>query len=85
MREGDFTDVTPFLLGDVVISVDTAEREAKFSGIQFGERFLQLLVHGILHLFGFDHEDNHVEAARMEAKNDEIMSKIHIDCSSDFS
>ena len=50
MQEGPFADITPDLLGDVVISADTAHREASEAGMETMERFNQLLIHGILHL-----------------------------------
>ena len=56
------------LLGDVVISADTAAREGEAAGTDLQERLLQLLIHGILHLFGYDHETNEDDARRMEAK-----------------
>ena len=45
MAEGEFSDVTPDLLGDVVISADTASREAGDMNISMEERFTQLLIH----------------------------------------
>jgi probable rRNA maturation factor len=68
MREGEFPHITPNLLGDVVISVDTAEREAASAGMNLEDRFLELLIHGILHLFGYDHETDEAEAKLMEDK-----------------
>jgi probable rRNA maturation factor len=59
----------PLQLGDVVISLDTAEREAEEAGIDPGERVKRLAVHGILHLFGHDHE-SHTDAKRMQALED---------------
>jgi probable rRNA maturation factor len=76
MREGEFKELTPYLLGDVVISTDTARREGEAAGISMAERFDQLLVHGILHLFGFDHEQDTVEAASMERKSNELLALI---------
>ena len=73
MKEGDFSDINPQLLGDVVISMETAGREALQSGISTEERFAQLLVHGILHLFGFDHEKSEQDARKMEKKSDELL------------
>jgi probable rRNA maturation factor len=73
MKEGDFTDINPQLLGDVVISMETAGREALQSGISTEERFAQLLVHGILHLFGFDHETSEQDARKMEKKSNELL------------
>ena len=76
MRDGDFSDITPELLGDVVISVETTEKERISAGITFKERSNQLLVHGILHLFGYDHETNEKEALEMEAKSDALMKTL---------
>ena len=52
MREGDFHDLNPQLLGDVVISIETAAKEGSNMGIPMEKRVIELLVHGILHLFG---------------------------------
>ncbi|CAB1071483.1 Metal-dependent hydrolase YbeY, involved in rRNA and/or ribosome maturation and assembly [Olavius algarvensis Delta 1 endosymbiont] len=79
MREGEFSDLTPNLLGDVVISVDTAAREAQEAGLSKRRRFDELLVHGILHLFGYDHEDSEIEARRMEEKSRELLELIRND------
>jgi len=68
MQEGEFSRINPFLLGDVVISVETAAREGEEAGIPLEERMDELLVHGILHLFGFDHEKTEKEARKMEKK-----------------
>jgi probable rRNA maturation factor len=76
MKEGDFSDINPQLLGDVVISIETAGREALLSGISTEERFAQLLVHGILHLFGFDHEKSEQNARKMEKKSNELLRLI---------
>jgi len=76
MKEGDFSDINPQLLGDVVISIETAGREALQSGISTEERFAQLLVHGILHLFGFDHEKSEQDARKMEKKSNELLKLI---------
>jgi probable rRNA maturation factor len=76
MREGEFADVSPRLLGDVVISVETAEREGSDSGIALEDRLDELLVHGILHLFGYDHEKNEQEAEKMIKLEKEILSEL---------
>lgn len=44
------------MMGDIVISVDTAKKEASEIGITYHERAIQLLIHGVLHLTGYDHE-----------------------------
>lgn len=76
MQEGDFADITPGLLGDVVISADTAHREATDAGMEMVQRVNELLIHGILHLVGYDHVNSAEEAARMEAKSDELLERI---------
>ncbi|MDX2498625.1 MAG: rRNA maturation RNase YbeY [Desulfobacterales bacterium] len=76
MRTGPYANITPQLLGDVLISVETAFREGKRVGISMEERFTQLLVHGILHLLGYDHETSDQDAHEMEKKSKEILKLI---------
>jgi probable rRNA maturation factor len=76
MQEGPFSDITPDLLGDVVISVDTAHREAEEAGMAMQERLNQLLIHGILHLVGYDHVNSNQEAKAMERKSNELIKRI---------
>jgi probable rRNA maturation factor len=56
MREGPFASFSPSLLGDVVISAETADRQATAAGRSLREELAALLVHGILHLLGYDHQ-----------------------------
>lgn len=77
MQEGEASGVNPLLLGDVVISVDTACRDAAEAGATAESELYFLLLHGILHLTGYNHE--HVgeeEARRMEARESEIFAMI---------
>jgi len=76
MRTDQFPNIQPELLGDVVISIETAAREGVIAGISTERRFVQLLVHGILHLFGYDHEGPEQEAKTMEQKSNEILKLI---------
>ena len=76
MRDGGFGDLNPQLLGDVVISVETARREGDDAGISTHARLSQLLVHGILHLFDYDHENDDDEARRMEEKSNELLEML---------
>lgn len=75
MQEGEFGGVTN-LLGDVVISADTAFKEAEEAGVTLEERLSQLLVHGILHLADYDHERSDEEADIMEKKSLELVKLI---------
>lgn len=56
----------PFLLGDVAIALETASREAVAAGVPFEDHLAHLVVHGVLHLCGYNHEAD-AEAERMEA------------------
>ena len=76
MQEGQFADITPGLLGDVVISCETAQQEADKAKISLDERMSQLLIHGILHLTGFDHEASQRDAQKMEDKSLELLRKL---------
>jgi probable rRNA maturation factor len=57
----------PRVLGDVVISVETAERQAVEKGRSFERELTVLLIHGVLHLIGYDHEKGAKDAATMWA------------------
>ncbi len=74
--EGDFGDIEPDMLGDVVISVDTAGRQALEKGHSMERELDTLLIHGILHLAGYDHENNEKEAEEMEAEEAKILAMI---------
>jgi len=69
--EADDDDPGP-LLGDVIVAFETTAREAAEEGRAFDDHFAHLLVHGLLHLFGFDHETDE-EAEEMEALESEIL------------
>jgi probable rRNA maturation factor len=76
MREGEFSDIAPELLGDVVISIETTEKEARESGMELETRFGELLIHGILHLLGYDHEHDEQQAREMEEKSRDLLFLI---------
>ncbi|MCE1235288.1 MAG: rRNA maturation RNase YbeY [Hyphomicrobiales bacterium] len=65
------------LLGDVVVARETTEREATEEGKAFEDHLAHLLVHGLLHLFGFDHETD-AEAEEMEALEVEILAGLGV-------
>jgi rRNA maturation RNase YbeY len=66
-REGDGA-APDGLLGDVVISIDTARRQAAERGETVGREADRLLIHGLLHLLGYDHERSAAEARRMQRR-----------------
>ncbi|HVA39247.1 MAG TPA: rRNA maturation RNase YbeY [Candidatus Binataceae bacterium] len=63
-------------LGDIVISVDTARRQARRFGVAPAARMRTLLVHGLLHLLGYDHERSPGEARRMFARERELAAAL---------
>jgi probable rRNA maturation factor len=71
-REGTPVPGQEHVLGDVVISVETAARQAAERGHTTAHELRVLLVHGICHLLGYDHEQDD-EAEVMEAKEREIL------------
>lgn len=73
MSEGAYGDVNPQLLGDIIISVEKAMSEGETSGASFKESLDFLMIHGLLHLLGYDHESGDTqEARRMQDKENEL-------------
>ncbi len=64
-------------LGDIVISVDTAFRESIEYRQNFHDRIAWLLIHGLLHLLGYDHEKSTEQAQKMSDKENELLNKLH--------
>ncbi len=61
------------LLGEVVVSVDTADREAKARGLASEEELLRYVIHGTLHLLGYDdHQEE--ERARMHRRQETLLA-----------
>ncbi len=63
-------------LGDVVISIDTALRQAREYRLSTASRLRRLLIHGFLHLIGYDHERSPSAARRMFARERSLAAKI---------
>lgn len=74
MRESSSPVVA--LLGDVVISLPTARRQAKEGGRSLSEELAWLLVHGVLHLCGYDHERSPAEARRMKLREQTVLRTL---------
>ena len=63
-------------LGDIAISVETAAAQAKENGLKFETEIAQLILHGVLHLSGYDHETDNGEMNRLELS---LRRKLNID------
>ena len=67
----------PFLLGDLVFALETVEREADAGQISLHHHMSHLIVHGFLHLVGYDHE-HEPDADAMEALETRILAELGI-------
>ena len=74
-REGEDADPDDPVLGDVIISVQTAQRQARQRGYGIDKELRVLLVHGMLHLLGHDHLDPD-EAAQMQAEERRLLALL---------
>ena len=74
-REGEGADPDDEILGDVVISIPTAQRQADARGHSTAREVQVLLVHGFLHLLGYDHGDD-AEEAEMQAAAAKLLAGL---------
>jgi probable rRNA maturation factor len=75
MLEGGTTG-EPALLGDIVICMPQAALQAERYGVRLYDELLRLLVHGLLHLLGYDHVENAAKRRRMEKKERELLNAL---------
>ena len=77
MLEGEFGTVNPKILGDVIISAEKAQEDARKTGISMNDEIDYLLIHGILHLIGYNHENTtRSKSNKMKTKSKEIFFLI---------
>ena len=69
------SDETKNFMGDIVISLEQAQRQAKENKLTLQQEIKQLILHGALHLSGYDHETDDGE---MNARELELREKLHI-------
>ncbi len=67
----------PVMLGDVILSVDTIQRQAQEFGYSYEEELYFLLIHGILHLVGYDHHSDE-ETRQMKRAERRLLNVLHI-------
>ncbi|OJX14980.1 MAG: rRNA maturation RNase YbeY [Devosia sp. 67-54] len=77
-----FPQIEPFapvsgLLGDIILARETLEREAAEQGVSVEDHFTHLVVHGFLHLLGYDHMDDD-EALAMEGLETQILASLGV-------
>ena len=66
--QDEFEKIEGSQLGDVVISVEQAARQAKENGLTFDQEIAQLILHGLIHLCGYDHATDKGEMNRLELR-----------------
>ena len=66
--QDEFEKLEGFQLGDIVISVEQTARQAAEHGLSFEGEVAQLILHGVLHLCGYDHETDKGEMNRLELR-----------------
>lgn len=76
MREADAGGVDLHLLGDIVVSVETAQRDAREGGMALEDMIVYLAIHGLLHLLGYDHEGSTDERLRMFRREQELFFAV---------
>ncbi len=76
LREGRFLHIQPEMLGDIVISIPVAARQADEAGHSLTVEIERLLVHGLVHLLGCDHERGRLEARRMKRMEHRLLKRL---------
>ena len=64
------------LLGDIVVCIPKAVSQSKEYDVPFYDELLRLLIHGLLHLIGYDHEKNASQKAKMEKKERDLLNAV---------
>ena len=72
------------LLGDIVISMETAVEQADRFGHSLQREVGYLTAHSMLHLLGYDHEDNGIQRIRMREKEEKVMTQLGLPSSSSY-
>lgn len=73
MKEGSFGHIHPEILGDIILSTETAARDALAGRLDFMDEVEFLVIHGLLHLVGYNHEQTDaLEAEKMKSREREL-------------
>jgi len=78
LQEGEYSNVNPHILGDIVISTETAQRDAIRGDLSLSEEIDFLIIHGLLHLLGFNHENTtKSQTIKMQMKERELFGILN--------
>lgn len=75
LREDEYGNINPQVLGDIIISVETAKKDALYGNLTFDQEIDFLIIHGLLHLLGYNHENaKKKETSKMRKKERELFN-----------
>ena len=78
LQEGEYSNINPQILGDIIISVETAQRDAIKENLTVTQELEFLIIHGILHLLGYNHENTtEKETNKMQQKEKDLFNAIN--------
>jgi probable rRNA maturation factor len=78
LLEGEYGHINPHVLGDIIISVETAQRDALYGKLTIDQEMDFLIIHGILHLLGYNHENTtEKETKIMRQKEKDLFNAIN--------
>ena len=78
LLEGEYGNINPQILGDIIVSVETAQRDALYGKLTIDQEIDFLIIHGILHLLGYNHENTtEKETKKMRQKEKELFNAIN--------
>ena len=78
LQEGEYGNINPHMLGDIIISVESAQRDAFYGKLTIEQEFDFLIIHGILHLLGYNHVNTtKQEINKMQQREKEIFNFIN--------
>jgi probable rRNA maturation factor len=78
LQEGEYSDINPQIMGDIIVSVETAQRDAIKGNLTVTQEFEFLIIHGILHLLGYNHENTtKKETNKMRQKEKDLFNAIN--------
>lgn len=66
------------VIGDIVVSVEMAEYEARLAGCNTLERLVELIIHGLVHVLGYDHEKDEKDARRMRYRERRLLKFLGV-------
>lgn len=78
LQEGEYSDINPNILGDIIISTETAQRDALLGNLTLSQEIDFLIIHGILHLLGYNHENTtRKETNKMHQKEKDLFKALY--------